>query len=61
MARKIIPEKCIHCATCEVECPFHAVMISEVGDFSIDASKCRNCGICANACPMDAIVPDDGE
>lgn len=59
MAHKIIPEKCIHCATCEVECPFKAVCISEKGDFSIDKEKCRNCGKCAAACPMDAIVKED--
>lgn len=55
MAHKVIPEKCIHCATCEVECPFHAVLISSEGDFSIDPEKCRDCGVCASVCPMDAI------
>ena len=58
MAHKIISEKCIHCATCEVECPFKAVLISEIGDFSIDPEACRNCGKCAAACPMDAIVKE---
>ncbi len=59
MAHKVLAEKCIHCATCEVECPFHAVVISDRGDFSIDPQKCRNCGICAGVCPMDAIVRED--
>ncbi len=56
MAHIIEQTKCIHCATCEVECPFHAILISDKGDFSVDAEKCRDCGICAKACPMDAIA-----
>ncbi len=51
-------EKCICCATCEVECPFHAVIISPEGKFSIDRDKCKNCGKCAEACPMDAITKE---
>ncbi|MBQ8510531.1 MAG: 4Fe-4S binding protein [Clostridia bacterium] len=55
MAHMIDQSKCIHCATCEVECPFHAVLISAEGVFSIDTEKCRDCRKCAEACPMDAI------
>ncbi len=55
MAHYINQDKCICCATCDVECPFHAVVISHEGKFSIDKDKCRDCKKCAEACPMDAI------
>ena len=54
MAHKIDQSKCISCGTCDVECPFGAVVISEIGKFSIDEEKCRDCGICAGVCPVDA-------
>ena len=54
MAHKIDQSKCISCGTCDVECPFGAVLISEIGKFSIDETKCRDCGICASVCPVDA-------
>lgn len=47
-------EKCISCGTCDVECPFHAVIISDEGKFSIDDEKCKDCNICVNVCPVDA-------
>lgn len=50
----IIPEKCISCGTCDVECPFHAIIISDEGKFSIDDEKCKDCNICVNVCPVDA-------
>ena len=59
MAHVIDRKKCICCATCEVECPFGAVVISPEGKFSIDREKCKNCGKCAAACPMDAIAKED--
>ena len=52
----ILPEKCISCGTCDIECPKHAIVISPKGKFSIDADKCVGCGMCANVCPMDAAV-----
>ena len=54
MAYIIDRNKCISCGTCDMECPFHAVIISPEGKFSIDAEKCRSCGICASVCPLDA-------
>ena len=54
MAHKIDQSKCISCGTCDVECPFGAVVISEIGKFSIDEEICRDCGICASVCPVDA-------
>lgn len=54
MAYIINQNKCICCGTCDVECPFHAVIISEKGKFSIDDEKCRECGICESVCPVDA-------
>ena len=56
MKHTILQDKCISCGTCDVECPFHAILISELGKFSIDLEKCRDCGICANVCPVDAAV-----
>ncbi len=56
MAHIIDRSKCISCGTCDVECPFGAVVISDIGEFSIDAEKCRDCGICAKVCPKDAAM-----
>ncbi len=39
-----------------MECPFHAIIISDEGEFSIDDEKCRDCDICVNVCPVDAAV-----
>lgn len=50
---------CISCGTCDVECPFHAVLISDVGKFSIDDEKCRDCNICVTVCPVDAAKKKD--
>ena len=36
MAYTIDKKKCMRCGTCDVECPFHAVCISDEGEFSID-------------------------
>ena len=51
---RIDQKKCISCGTCEVECPFHAIRISDQGKFSIDTEVCRRCGVCASVCPVDA-------
>ncbi len=57
MARHTINlEKCISCGTCDMECPFHAIIISDEGKFSIDMEKCRDCGICVSVCPVDAAM-----
>jgi len=56
---KILLEKCISCGTCDIECPKHAIIISNKGKFSIDKEKCVGCGICLSVCPMDAPVPDE--
>lgn len=54
MAYQIDRDKCISCGTCDVECPFGAIIISAEGKFSIDEEKCRTCGVCAKVCPVDA-------
>ena len=54
MAYTIDKKKCMRCGTCDVECPFHAVCISDEGEFSIDPEKCRSCGVCLSVCPVDA-------
>ena len=48
--------RCISCGTCDVECPRHAIVISEMGKFSIDHEKCVDCGICVQVCPVDAAM-----
>lgn len=50
---------CISCGTCDVECPFHAIIISPEGKFSIDDEKCKDCNICVNVCPVDAAKKKD--
>ena len=32
---------CICCGTCDVECPFHAIIISPEGKFWFAAGNCR--------------------
>ncbi|MBR5452574.1 MAG: 4Fe-4S binding protein, partial [Clostridia bacterium] len=54
MAHKIDQKKCISCGTCDMECPFGAIIISDQGKFSIDEEKCTDCDKCAKACPVDA-------
>jgi len=60
MAHKILLEKCISCGTCDVECPFGAIVISDQGKFSINQEKCKNCGLCAKSCPVDAVLAPGG-
>lgn len=55
MKYKINPEKCISCGTCDVECPFGAILISSMGKFSINIEKCKSCGTCEKVCPVNAI------
>ena len=54
MAHRIDQNRCISGGTCDMECPFKAIIISDMGKFSIDTEKCRDCGICAKVCPVDA-------
>ena len=55
MAHNIDLKKCISCGTCDMECPFGAIIISPEGKFSVNKEKCKDCGLCAKACPVDAI------
>ncbi|MBO4229918.1 MAG: 4Fe-4S binding protein [Clostridia bacterium] len=61
MAYSIDQDKCMRCGTCEIECPFHAVLISNIGTFSIDPDTCKSCGICLSVCPVDAPFREDGK
>jgi len=58
MAYKIEKNTCIVCGTCELECNFGAISLSEDIKFEIDSEKCRSCGACAKICPVDAIVKE---
>ena len=53
---KIDQNRCVSCGTCDMECKFGAIRISDEGKFSIDAEVCRGCGICAGVCPVDAAM-----
>ena len=54
MAHIIDQDKCISCGICDMECPFGAILISDMGKFSIDEEKCTDCDKCAKASPVDA-------
>ncbi|MBP3919738.1 MAG: 4Fe-4S binding protein [Clostridia bacterium] len=47
---------CVSCGTCDMECRFGAIQISDQGKFSIDTETCRGCGLCAASCPVDAVL-----
>lgn len=48
-------DKCIHCASCIMACPFGALSIEE-GQIRIDRKKCTNCGNCTEVCFAGALV-----
>ncbi|MDO5442698.1 MAG: 4Fe-4S binding protein [Bacteroidia bacterium] len=53
MARKINPDICVACGSCQSECPQGAIVEGDV--YSINPDMCIDCGACEEACPMGAI------
>ena len=49
-----IEDSCIHCGTCEIQCPVHVISEPDIRVI-IDENVCINCGICIKACPLGAI------
>ena len=48
-------EKCTGCATCEEECPMHAISI-ENDTATVDYVRCIGCGVCVTKCDDKAIT-----
>jgi heterodisulfide reductase subunit A len=46
---------CIGCGTCERNCNFNAIKVSEDGVAVVDSISCKGCGVCASSCPVRAI------
>lgn len=49
----VLQEKCVGCGQCVVNCPEHAIEITQ-GRISFDRAKCVGCGRCAEVCSHGA-------
>ena len=59
-----IPENCILCNMCMLNCPPGAIEIKrdkDGGTWTIHYDRCINCMICVEVCPVDALYNDDTE
>ncbi len=47
-----IPEKCINCLFCWMNCPDNAIIVKDGKVVGIDYDHCKGCGICMYECPV---------
>ena len=59
-ALKVLPNQCIACTHCMIECPTAAIRV-QGGIASITANRCVDCGNCLKACPVEAIIIEDDD
>ena len=55
---KIRPDACVGCAACGINCPIHALQVSDTRgrrSFSHFSGTCLVCGRCVAACPESAV------
>ncbi|GEM_PF-327988 len=59
-----IPENCIMCNMCVLNCPANAIEIKPEEDgkrWTLHYDRCLNCMICVEVCPVEALYNDDKE
>ncbi|MEE9150648.1 MAG: CoB--CoM heterodisulfide reductase iron-sulfur subunit A family protein [Thermoplasmata archaeon] len=49
-------EKCSGCGTCEIVCPYGAIVKDEEGKANVTEVLCKGCGSCRASCPERAIT-----
>ncbi|UCD92519.1 MAG: FAD-dependent oxidoreductase [Methanobacteriota archaeon] len=52
---QVDPEICTGCGTCEANCPYGAIRLSDDGVAEVLAAACKGCGCCGATCPEKAI------
>ncbi|MBI3814979.1 MAG: cytochrome b N-terminal domain-containing protein [Nitrospinae bacterium] len=55
---EIVPEDCVGCTLCYMDCPYEAVYMKSKGDkpvAEVVPSRCVSCGICIGSCSFNAV------
>ncbi len=58
---EIIPERCVRCGMCYINCPVEAITGSKAKGFVIQQDRCIKCGKCYEVCKFGAIMLGSGE